>query len=140
MQVSRPLSRILVEISRSHGDVMLIVKPGENKGSKQEALPSEFDVDNYADKVGYQNRQNHHHYYLIGTGLYFIGIYNNDACVKEPSKVNLTILSASPKSSSYLCPRNCSYPNGRCVSDLLCECAANYGGKFCEGCMDAFST
>ena len=47
MQVSRPLSRILVEISRSHGDVMLILKPGENKGSKQEALPSEFDVDNY---------------------------------------------------------------------------------------------
>lgn len=132
--VSIAKSRILVEMSRSRGDVMLFLKPGDI-GHKQEALPSEFDIDKYADKLGYMNRQNYHHYFFIGTGQFIIGIYNNDACVEETSLVNLTISTASPHTSSYLCPRNCSYPNGKCISDLLCLCEADYGGKFCEGSL-----
>lgn len=132
-------TRILVEMSRSHGDVMLFLKPGDSEHT-QEALPSEFEIDQYGDKLGYESRQNYHHYFFIGEGLFFIGIYNNDACVEEPSLINISISTASLNSSSCLCPRNCSYPNGQCISDIVCQCEDGYGGDFCEGSFESPSS
>ena len=126
-------SRLLVELARAQGDVILFLKP-QGGGSKVASLPSESDATEYSDIESFQNRLSHHHVYARGLGTYYIGVFNSDHCVQEDTTFNLTITVAPPSSSLGLCPLNCSYPQGTCVRDNHCECQPGYGGNFCGGC------
>lgn len=129
-QVDEPDSRILVEMSRSFGDPVLYLKP---KGDGD--LPIEIDFYKYADVTSFQNRLSHHHIYATGWGYYFIGVYNNDACMEEDTYFNLSIsIAPSSLKTVALCPLNCSYPNGMCTEDGNCSCESGFGGSYCEGC------
>ena len=129
-QVDEPDSRILVEMSRSFGDPVLYLKP---KGDGD--LPIEIDFYKCADVTSFQNRLSHHHIYGTGWGYYFIGVYNNDACMEEDTYFNLSIsIAPSSLKTVALCPLNCSYPNGKCTEDGNCSCESGFGGSYCEGC------
>lgn len=117
-------------MARAYGDVALFLKP-EGAGS----FPSEIDFYKYADVKSFQNRLSHHHLYTIGSGKYYVGVYNSDVCVREDTYFNLSISFVSAGDDSMtLCPTNCSYPNGNCLKDSYCQCAPGFGGSYCEGC------
>ncbi|KAG0566858.1 hypothetical protein KC19_7G093100 [Ceratodon purpureus] len=128
-------SRILVELSRAYGDVILFVKQedSEDGGPTSESLPSEQDAYKYADLVGFQNRLSNHHRFINGSGNFYIGVYNTDRCLEEDTIFNLTITIATPTAPLNLCPLNCSYPQGQCVRDNVCDCEPGYGGRYCSG-------
>ena len=136
MQAFNNASRILVELSRAYGDVILFVKQedSEDGGPTSESLPSEQDAYKYADLVGFQNRLSNHHRFINGSGNFYIGVYNTDRCLEEDTIFNLTITIATPTAPLNLCPLNCSYPQGQCVRDNVCDCEPGYGGRYCSGC------
>lgn len=133
MQAFNNASRILVELQRTYGDVILFVKheDGEGDGLSSESLPSEQDAYKYADLPSFQNRLSHHHVFINGSGNFFIGVYNTDSCLEEDTILNLTITIATPSDPLSLCPLNCSYPQGQCVRDNVCSCDPGYGGQYC---------
>lgn len=126
-QVFNNASRILVEMQRAYGDVVLYVK---NEGDG--ALPVEQDAYKYADLPSFFNRLSHHHVFVNGSGNFYIGVYNTDKCIEEDSTFNLTINIATPSDNINLCPFNCSYPRGECLRDDFCSCDSGYGGHYCE--------
>jgi len=122
-------SRIMVEMARVYGDVILFLKPQGVNGTVD--LPTETDANTYSDIIDWQNRLSNHHVFATGPGIYYIGVFNTDHCVEEETTFNLTITIATPKHPMNLCPMNCSYPRGVCVRDNHCECQPGYGGNFC---------
>ena len=136
MQAFNNASRILVELSRAYGDVVLFVKQedSEDGGPASEQLPTEQDAYKYADLRSFQNRLSHHHRFVQGSGNFFIGVYNTDWCLEEDTTFNITINIATPADPINLCPLNCSYPQGQCVKDNVCVCERGYEGQYCSGC------
>lgn len=133
-QVLENDSRILVEMSRLDGDVVLFLKPA-GIGSGLAQLPTENDFNSSADVQSFQNRLSHHHIYTIASAeTYYIGVYNNDVCMSNETYFNITVSIAAPNSTTSLCPLNCSHPNGSCIADNVCQCQPGFGGNFCEGC------
>ena len=131
-------SRTLVELERAYGDLILYVKPeddddGDDGDFSTDSVPTEQDI-KYADLLSFQNRLSHHSVFVNGSGNYYIGIYNADTCLQEDSMFNLTVTTATPQDPMNLCPLNCSYPQGQCVSDNVCSCEPGYGGQYCAGC------
>jgi len=137
MQAYNNESRSLVEMERAYGDLVLFVKPDDGNYTEDDdnidALPIEQDIQ-YADLPSFQNRLSHHARFVNGSGNYIIGVYNADTCLQEDSTFNLTITIVIPSDGINLCPMNCSYPQGQCVRDGVCSCAAGYGGQYCAGC------
>lgn len=132
MQVVDNDSRIMVEMARVYGDVILFLKPQGENGTVD--LPTEADAYTYSDITDWQNRLSNHHVYATGPGIYYIGVFNTDHCVEEETIFNLTVTIATPEHPMNLCPMNCSYPQGVCVRDNYCDCQPGFGGNFCGGC------
>ncbi|KAG0602873.1 hypothetical protein M758_10G048100 [Ceratodon purpureus] len=136
-------SRTLVELERAYGDLILYVKPeddddGDDGDFSTDSVPTEQDI-KYADLLSFQNRLSHHSVFVNGSGNYYIGIYNADTCLQEDSMFNLTVTTATPQDPMNLCPLNCSYPQGQCVSDNVCSCEPGYGGQYCAGSLSPAS-
>lgn len=141
LQASNNATRILVEMQRAYGDLILFVNHEDSDDDdadeaevSADSLPKEQDALKYADLPSFQNRLSHHHVFVNGSGNFYIGVYNADQCVEEDATFNLTITIATPDDPLSLCPLNCSYPQGQCVSDNTCSCEPGYGGMYCAGC------
>lgn len=141
LQASNNATRILVEMQRAYGDLILFVNHEDSDDDdadeaevSADSLPKEQDALKYEDLPSFQNRLSHHHVFVNGSGNFYIGVYNADQCVEEDATFNLTITIATPDDPLSLCPLNCSYPQGQCVSDNTCSCEPGYGGMYCAGC------
>ncbi|XP_024385263.1 uncharacterized protein [Physcomitrium patens] len=139
-KASNNATRILVEMQRAYGDLILFVNHEDSDDDdadeaevSADSLPKEQDALKYADLPSFQNRLSHHHVFVNGSGNFYIGVYNADQCVEEDATFNLTITIATPDDPLSLCPLNCSYPQGQCVSDNTCSCEPGYGGMYCAG-------
>ena len=136
MQAFDNASRLLVEMERAYGDLVLFVKPEDDADGddSSDSVPTEQDATKYADLLSFQNRLSHHAVFVNGSGNFYIGVYNADTCLQEDSQFNLTVTTATPQDPFNLCPMNCSYPQGDCVADNVCSCEPGYGGQYCAGC------
>ena len=152
-------STIIVELNRLFGDPILFVKraaDGKANGGSGIAygVPSTQDFTTMADMNSFRSRLDYHHIELTNltnadSGLYYVGVFNNNQYLKEVSKYYLRARwnNNGAGVETPMCPFDCfGDSHGTCDADIpngksVCTCEVNsYGGEYCQGKVIPFDT
>jgi hypothetical protein len=149
-------STIIVELNRLYGDPILFVKraaDGKANGGSGivNGVPSTQDFASLADVNSFRSRLDHHHIELTNadSGLYYVGVFNNNQYLKEVSKYYLRARWNNNNAGveTPMCPFDCfGDSQGVCGADIpngksVCTCQLDaFGGEYCQGKVIPFDT
>ena len=148
---SESSNNIIVEMTRSSGDPILFVKraaEGTSNGGNGiiNGIPTTRDFESMADVNAFRSRLDDHHIEIQNavSGLYYVGVFNNNQYLKEESeyyvRARWSAANSNVSTTTPMCPFDCSGADrGTCEADIpngksVCACKPNqFGGEFCQG-------
>ncbi|CAI5487893.1 unnamed protein product [Closterium sp. Naga37s-1] len=114
-QVTQPSAKLLIQMERAAGDLVLFAKRQE-QGFLPFGMPTVFDFNGFADMDSFRQRLDRHQIVWNRTepGIVLVAVLNNDVDLRETGGFRLEYRLAVGREGRALCPWDCGWPAGFC--------------------------